>query len=70
MIKDLRALLRINRARLPVMGLYLGFGSFTISNFYRAAKGYYDLPDANHEEECEHCKAEKAEREKARQKSN
>ena len=62
----MRALLRINRGRIPIMGLYLGFVPFSISNFYRLAKGYYDLPDANHEDECEHCKAERLEREKVK----
>lgn len=49
----------MNRSRIPLKGLFLGFLAFTGSNSYRLIKGYYDLPDANHEEECEHCKAEK-----------
>ena len=39
----------MNRSRIPLKGLFLGFSAFTVSNFYRFCKGYYDLPDVDHE---------------------
>ena len=66
----MKALLKINRSRIPILGLYIGFVPFTIANMYRFCKSYVDLPDSSHEDECEHCKAERLEREKDHQKSN
>ena len=46
------------------------WGFWGIANMYRFCKSYVDLPDSSHEDECEHCKAERLEREKDHQKSN